>query len=218
MFTHSKMARYAAVGTLVVLGGVGFSAHAEEPVQNLGPVGPHVPIMTTVGSKGVIAFYEPDGTHCGLYAVVYTLMTAGAFGVLAAAGTGGERQVLIDDLSGLAARSPLLAAAMTLFMVSLAGLPLTAGFFAKLYVFTAALDAGYAWVAVTGVLASVVSAYYYFRVAYTMYVGQPRGDVAIVGGRWTEAALIAAAAGVLILGIIPAGFASFVQQVGEALK
>jgi len=73
MFTHSKMARYAAVGTLVVLGGVGFSAHAEEPVQNLGPVGPHVPIMTTVGSKGVIAFYEPDGTHCGLYAVVYTL-------------------------------------------------------------------------------------------------------------------------------------------------
>ena len=73
MFTLSKMASYAAVGTLVILGGVGLSARADEPIQHLGPVGPHEPIMTTVGSKGVIAFYEPDGTHCGLYAVVYTL-------------------------------------------------------------------------------------------------------------------------------------------------
>jgi len=73
MFTLSKMASYAAVGTLVILGGVGLSARADELVQHLGPVGPHEPIMTAVGSKGVIAFYEPDGTHCGLYAVVYTL-------------------------------------------------------------------------------------------------------------------------------------------------
>lgn len=73
MFTLSKMVSYAAVGTLVILGGVGLSARADELVQHLGPVGPHEPITTAVGSKGVIAFYEPDGTHCGLYAVVYAL-------------------------------------------------------------------------------------------------------------------------------------------------
>lgn len=73
MFALSKMARYAVAGTLVILGGFGLSARADETVQHLGPVGPHEPIMATFGSKGVIAFYEPDGTHCGLYAVVYSL-------------------------------------------------------------------------------------------------------------------------------------------------
>ena len=73
MFTLSKSAIYATFGTLVVLGGFNLSARAEEPIQNLGPVPAHVPIVTTFGSKGVIAFYEPDGTHCGLYAVVYNL-------------------------------------------------------------------------------------------------------------------------------------------------
>jgi hypothetical protein len=73
MFTLSKSAIYATFGTLVVLGGFNLSARAEEPIQNLGPVPAHVPIVTSFGNKGVIAFYEPDGTHCGLYAVVYNL-------------------------------------------------------------------------------------------------------------------------------------------------
>jgi hypothetical protein len=74
MFALSKMAGYAAVGTLAILGGLSLSARAEERVQHLGPVGPHEPIMTTVGSsKGVIAFYVPDGSHCGLYAIMYSL-------------------------------------------------------------------------------------------------------------------------------------------------
>jgi hypothetical protein len=73
MFTLSKIATCATFGTLVVLGGFSLSALAEEPIQNAGPVPAHVPIVTTFGNKGVIAFYEPDGTHCGLYAVVYNL-------------------------------------------------------------------------------------------------------------------------------------------------
>jgi hypothetical protein len=72
MFALSKLSRCAALGTLVVLGGFGLSARADEPIQRLGPVGPNDTIMTTVGSKGVIAFYEPDGTHCGLHVVVYS--------------------------------------------------------------------------------------------------------------------------------------------------
>ena len=70
MFTLSKIATCI---TLVVLGAFGLPALAEEPVKNLGPVSAHEPIMTTFGNKGVIAFYEPKGTHCGLYAVVYNL-------------------------------------------------------------------------------------------------------------------------------------------------
>jgi len=73
MFTLSKIATCATLGTFVVLGGFALPALAEEPIQNLGPVPAHVPIVTTFGNKGVIAFYEPDGSHCGLYAVVYNL-------------------------------------------------------------------------------------------------------------------------------------------------
>jgi hypothetical protein len=67
------LSNIAALGSFVVLGGFGLAARGEEPIQNLGPVAAREPITTTFGNKGVIAFYEPDGTHCGLYAVVYNL-------------------------------------------------------------------------------------------------------------------------------------------------
>ena len=71
MFALSKLSRFATVGTLVVLGGYSLPARADELAQNLGPVGPNEPILTTVGSKRVIAFYEADGGHCGLNIVVW---------------------------------------------------------------------------------------------------------------------------------------------------
>ena len=71
MFALSKLSRFAAVGTLVVLGGFSLPARADELAQNLGPVGPHEPILTTVGSKRVIAFYEPGGGNCDLHVVVW---------------------------------------------------------------------------------------------------------------------------------------------------
>jgi hypothetical protein len=74
MFTLGKIATCATLGTFVVLGGFGLPARAEGPIQNRGPVKAHEPIVTTFGNKGVIAFYEPDGAHCGLYAVVYNLV------------------------------------------------------------------------------------------------------------------------------------------------
>lgn len=72
MFSLSKIAACAVLGTLVV-GGFGLPTYAEEPVEHTGPVGPHEPILTRFGGKGMIAFYESDGSHCGLYAVVYNL-------------------------------------------------------------------------------------------------------------------------------------------------
>ena len=73
MFTLSKLSRFAALGTLVVLGGFSLPARADELAQNLGPVGPNEPILTTVGSKRVIAFYEPGDGNCSLHVVVWNL-------------------------------------------------------------------------------------------------------------------------------------------------
>ena len=71
MFALTKFARLAAVGTLVIAGAVSLPVRANELAQNLGPVGPHEPILTTVGNKRVIAFYEPDSGHCAFHAVVW---------------------------------------------------------------------------------------------------------------------------------------------------
>lgn len=167
---------------------------------------------------GIIAANRAGTSAVVFYLLVYTLMTLGAFGVLLGLVRRGEEADDISDLTGLAWRSPALAGAMTLFMVSLAGLPPTAGFFAKLYVFSAVLDAGYVAVVIVAVLTSVVSAYYYLRVAYTMFIGQPSPEVEFVGGRWVSTAIIVTAAGVLLLGIIPAPVTTFLEQVADALK
>lgn len=99
------------------------------------------------------------------YLFVYALANVGAFAVIIAA----ERSGTLDDLAGLAARKPALAAAMAVFMLSLAGVPPLAGFLAKLYVFTAAVRAHLVWLAIFGVINSVVSAYYYLRVVAVMF-------------------------------------------------
>ena len=71
MFALGRLSIWAAVGGLVILGGYGLPARGEEPVQNLGPVGPNEAILTSVGNKRFIAFYEPDGVHCGLNVVMW---------------------------------------------------------------------------------------------------------------------------------------------------
>ena len=71
MFALSKKLRFAAVGTLVVLGGYDLPAFANDLTEVLGPVGPNDPIVTTVGRKGVLAFYEADGSHCGMHVVMW---------------------------------------------------------------------------------------------------------------------------------------------------
>ncbi|MGH2398359.1 MAG: NADH-quinone oxidoreductase subunit N [bacterium] len=166
-----------------------------------------------------VASGTPQGAWgVSFYLVAYTFMTLGAFAVVLMLERRGEEADQIADLTGLASRSPSLAAAMAVCMVSLAGLPPTAGFIAKFYVFAAALDAGLTALAVIGVLASVVSAYFYLRVAYTMFIGAPRDDVTFTGRRWVAAALVVAVIGVLGLGVYPAPVTAFVQQLGQVLR
>lgn len=108
------------------------------------------------------------------YVVAYAFMNLGAFAVIMVVAKD-DQHVGFDDLRGLWHRSPALALAMLVFMLSLAGIPPTAGFLAKLYVFSAAIQAGFLELAIVGVLTSVVAAYYYLRVILAMY-SQPAAE------------------------------------------
>jgi NADH-quinone oxidoreductase subunit N len=127
-----------------------------------------------IGHIGFALVGLAAGTEQGVlgvlvYMAVYLAMTVGVFGCVLALRRHGTPVEAIDDLAGLAKTQPLLAAALAIFMFSLAGIPPLAGFFAKLYVFMAAIEAGLTPLAVIGVLASVVGAYYYLRIVKLMY-------------------------------------------------
>jgi NADH-quinone oxidoreductase subunit N len=136
------------------------------------------------------------------YLLIYTLMTLGAFGVIILAEGRGEN-LSLGDLSGLASRYPWAAAAMAVFMVSLAGLPPTAGFFAKFYVFRAAIEAGELGLVLVGVLTSVVSVYYYLRVVYYMYMRPEVVERPLYASSLALTGIVLAAGAILVLGLYP---------------
>jgi NADH-quinone oxidoreductase subunit N len=137
----------------------------------------------------VIAGGRDGGSAALFYLAVYSAMNLGAFGVLAMLGRGGEERVQIADLAGVGFRSPFLALAMTVFMLSLGGIPPTAGFMGKVYVFGTALQANLLPLVIVGVLNSVVSVFYYLRVTVAMYMSEPRGEP--TGVSWGAPSLIA---------------------------
>jgi len=129
---------------------------------------------SSIGHAGYALIGVAAGTEAGvrgvlIYMAIYLTMSIGAFCVVLAMRRGGRMVEGIDDLAGLARSQPLLAFAMTLLMFSMAGIPPLAGFFGKLYIFLAAVDAKLYSLAVIGVLASVVGAYYYLRIIKLMY-------------------------------------------------
>ena len=138
------------------------------------------------------------------YLVVYTLMNLGAFAVVIMLGRRGEENENLVDYAGLGSRQPLLAALMSIFMLSLAGVPPTAGFAGKFYIFSAAIQAGQVGLAIIGVLASVISVYFYIRIIYLMYMVEPAREYGpITRAPWTSIAAGLAAIFVVLLGIIP---------------
>jgi NADH-quinone oxidoreductase subunit N len=106
-------------------------------------------------------------------------MNVGAFAVVSHFGSAGERYVTLEDYAGLGRRSPLLAATLTIFLLSLIGIPITGGFFAKFYVFSAALQANLVGLVIIGVLNSAVGAYYYLRIIVVMYMREPQQEVPV---------------------------------------
>src|SRR5258707_6346352 len=113
------------------------------------------------------------------YTAAYAAMNVGAFAVVSHFANAGERYVTLEDYEGLGRSSPLLAATLTIFLLSLIGIPMTGGFFAKFYVFSAAVKANLIWLTIIGVLNSGVGAYYYLRIIVAMYMRESRRDVPI---------------------------------------
>jgi NADH-quinone oxidoreductase subunit N len=138
------------------------------------------------------------------YLLAYTFTTIGAFGIVAWLGNRGDERLLLDDWAGLASRHPAAALAMTVFMLSLGGVPPTAGFFAKFYLFRAALEkSGLLWLVIIAVLNSVVSVYYYLRVVTAMYFREVGREPAPIRSGAMTAALIIAVGATILLGIFP---------------
>ena len=142
-----------------------------------------------------------------LYLAIYSFMTMGAFAIVAILRRGGLEGEELEDFTGLAKRHKVAAFLMMLFMVSLAGIPPTAGFIGKFYLFMAAVNAGLTWLAVVGLIFAAVSAFYYLRVVMVMYMREPSSDQEIETrlalSPTATVVLACAVAGVVFLGVYP---------------
>jgi NADH-quinone oxidoreductase subunit N len=138
------------------------------------------------------------------YTASYAAMNIGAFAVISHVGGAGERYVALEDYEGLGRRSPVLAATLTIFLLSLIGIPITGGFFAKFYVFSAALQANLVGLVIIGVLNSAVASYYYLRLIVVMYMREAREEIPLPPiplGLGT--ALVISLAATIYLGVLP---------------
>src|SRR5882724_2064359 len=150
------------------------------------------------------------------YTAAYAAMNVGAFAIISHIGNHGERYTSIDDYAGLGQRAPFLAAILTVFLLSLIGIPATGGFFAKFYVFSAALHSTTPLVGLTiiGVINSAVGSYYYLRVIVVMYMKEPQGEAIPLKPLPAAArlVLVLSALFTLYLGILPGSVLAYAQD------
>jgi NADH-quinone oxidoreductase subunit N len=140
------------------------------------------------------------------YLLTYTVSTAGAFGALILCGRRGAEAVSYEDLSGIGRRHPGAALPFALFLVSLAGIPPTAGFFGKWFILRSAIDGGFYWLALIALINSVIAAYYYLRVIVYMYMREPAAGAPVavpMRSGYITAALLVSALLVILLGLLP---------------
>jgi NADH-quinone oxidoreductase subunit N len=173
---------------------------------------------------GVVAMLgEGSGGQASVmfYLLTYTVATAGAFGALILCGSRGKEAVSYEDLAGIGKRHPAAALAFSFFLLSLAGVPPTAGFFGKLYIVKSSIGAGLNTLAIVLLLNSVVAAYYYLRVMVYMYMREPAPGAPIavpMKSGYVVTALTLSAIGVVLLGIWPTNMLEVATHAILALK
>ena len=166
-----------------------------------------------------VTAHSANGSSAAMfYLAAYAFTNIGAFAVVTYFARKGEEFVKIDQMAGLGLRQPALAALLTVFLLSLIGVPLTGGFFGKFYIFKAALDSNLIWLTILGLLNSAIAAYYYLRILVVMYMKDPAGPVNDLppAGLSMQIALAATALGTLVLGIFPGWVLDFATR--AALK
>ena len=161
-----------------------------------------VSARTSFGASGVI-----------FYLIGYSLMTLGAFAVVSLFEKNENAKIQIDDLAGYSRKNPVMAFCLTIFLLSLAGVPPTIGFFGKFYLFTSAIGEGLIWLALWGVLNSVISAYYYLRPIVAMYmVDGDNEEINVRRMNPTRAAVLVSAIFVVLLGIFSGPIYELVEK------
>lgn len=153
------------------------------------------------------------------YLAAYCAMNVGAFVVVSHFGSEGERYTSIEDYAGLGHRHPALAAVLTIFLLSLIGIPLTGGFFGKFYIFRAALHSNLIWLTILGVINSAIASYYYLRVIVVMYMREPETQAPVepVPGAVTLVLVLTAMA-TFYLGIFPGSVLQFATRSAALLR
>ncbi|HLE08148.1 MAG TPA: proton-conducting transporter membrane subunit, partial [Thermodesulfobacteriota bacterium] len=174
---------------------------------------------SSIGHAGYALLGLAAGTVEGISAVlyymaVYAFMNLGAFGVIIMMRKGGQKGEMIEDYAGLAKTNRGLSLVMLIFMFSLAGLPPTAGFVGKFYVFMALMHRGMVGLAIIAVLMSVVAAYFYVRIVMLMYMKEPTATFEIARTRGIYYALAVATAGTILLGVFPAYLIKIAEMAG----
>ena len=175
---------------------------------------------SSIATAGFILVGLSAGNAAGIgsvlfYLISYALMIVGAFGVVMLISGGTAERSSLSSFKGLAKTNPAMAGVLAIFLVSLAGLPPTAGFIAKVAVFQAAVLTGGSWLVLVAVLASVAAAFFYLRVVVLMYMHEPEGDaepMTLAGSRISTGALFAAATLILLFGIVPGILFGLLEQ------
>ncbi|MBE0571803.1 MAG: NADH-quinone oxidoreductase subunit N [Ignavibacteriaceae bacterium] len=163
---------------------------------------------SSISHAGYILIGLASGTPVGVagvvfYLAVYTFMNLAAFGIIALIEGENDANLEINSYSGLGTKSPVLAALLAIIMFSLAGLPPLAGFFAKYYVFIAAIKSGLTWLAILGIISSVISVYFYLRIVVLMYFKEAEGEVIPAKSFSGFFGVAISVIMVILLGIIP---------------
>jgi NADH-quinone oxidoreductase subunit N len=150
------------------------------------------------------------------YLLSYALVKLGAFTIVSQLGGTGEKNISLDDYAGLSQRQPVVAAVLSIYLLSLLGLPVTAGFFGKFYIFKAAVNSHLLWLAVLMAINSIIGAYYYLRVIVLMYMREPSAEAAAaapVGFPLTVNVVLAVTAiGTILFGLMPNPVINFILQ------
>jgi NADH-quinone oxidoreductase subunit N len=152
---------------------------------------------------GIVTGTQMAFAATGFYLVAYAFMNLGAFAVCILINRRGDGNYGHDSFKGMGFAHPLLGITMTIFMLSLTGMPPTAGFFGKLYVFSAAIKEGHIMLAIVGLLNSAVGAYYYLRIITLLYMSKAEGETAVPLPASYRYALVISSLFILIVGVFP---------------
>jgi len=159
-------------------------------------------LLVGVITSGVSQNSSYSATGVVFYLFAYTLMTMGAFAVVSLMERNENMSLTVDNLAGFAKKQPVLAMCLTVSLLSMAGLPPTLGFFGKFYLFSAAVSEGLIWLALWGVINSVISVYYYLRPIVVMYMKDGEADIAEGSHYATKVTAFACAILIIIIGIL----------------